>query len=885
MNLPTPTSVLGKRSLGEIEQGVPEPSKLFQCSECGKSYTRVDHLARHVRLHTKEKPYPCTICGKAFSRADLLKRHIAGHDARGDHEQARRIPLARLGRVSKACEACAELHMKCDEQKPCTRCKKKQLTCLYNATPLPETEAAAGDLSSSAHDTGTTETAFIDDSTIHDDASVPTQLVEPFSGNRSNRHHLLDGMDFDTAESYSLDPAQEGTIPSDSYGADNQGMHDFLKNIMGGGETTLPALPGHTLGTWTPRFDFGQDTNLELSDLDLGFLNDYNLQNPFAAYLESPETTQSRTSATGNFPPVLGVESLQKASTWRFRPVTRDSSSDEQHHLSLPEAETNKKLLVDRRMTAEALSYNMRDRILAVILASCKPGNVPRSVLCFPSLELLDSLLQYYLTCKYAVFNGLFHLPTLRPSKLRPELVASMIAAGASLTPDTSLQKVGFALQEALRITVPQLFENNNALIADLQCLQSMGLCLSIGLWSGNSRKMEMAESFLQPYVTMARRRGWFLRSAYDLETALTLDDHGKQLEDKWNAWIELETRKRLVFFYFLHGTRQSLSLLTNPLVSYAELGLPLPADRSLWLAPSAIAWKNAYLGRSQSRATSLADLLHDVDLLAESQTSFDPMIASEVVLSAAWGLIWDYRQTCSITKGQSTQWSSSDLLLSSRLAELNKLLECIAISAPSCPMIKMLLELLRMHLYVPLDEVHVFAGADGHEEARRVYPQLQEWAKTSGAREAAAHAAQVVAAARKMGQSCLRDFWAIAVYQAGLTLWSYGVIYNSTVVTAGTESGPSPSVRKRTESIAVLDGPHSSGVQRFIALNRGQGAIGGTAVEQANSHHVLLSDPGAVMGVLVELFKVNHRSQQSLPPLVSNLTSLMEGLQTAVTG
>lgn len=396
---------------------------------------------------------------------------------------------------------------------------------------------------------------------------------------------------------------------------------------------------------------------------------------------------------------------------------------------------------------------------------------------------------------------------------------------------------------------------------------------------------MELAESFLQPYVTMARRRGWFLRSAFDLKTPLTLDDHGKQLEDEWNSWIELETRKRLVFFYFLHGTRQSISLFTNPLVSYAELGLPLPADRDIWLAPTAIAWKSAYLGRSQSRATSLADLLHDVDLLAEPQASFDPTIASEVALSAAWGLIWDYRQACSITKGQSTQWSSSDLLLSSRLTELNKLLECIAISAPSSPMIKVLLELLRMHLYVHLEEVHVFAGAEGHEEARRVYPQLQEWAKTAGARQAATHAAQVVAAARKMGQGCLRDFWAIAVYQAGLTLWSYGVLYNSAVVTADTGSGPSPPVRKRTENIAVLDGPHSSGVQRFIALNRGQGAIGSAAIGQADSRHVLLSDPDAIMGVLIELFKVNHRSQQSLPPLVSNLTSLMEGLQTAVTG
>ena len=50
----SPPSVLGKRPRDETSEQTPtESSKLFQCGDCRKSYSRVDHLARHVRLHTK----------------------------------------------------------------------------------------------------------------------------------------------------------------------------------------------------------------------------------------------------------------------------------------------------------------------------------------------------------------------------------------------------------------------------------------------------------------------------------------------------------------------------------------------------------------------------------------------------------------------------------------------------------------------------------------------------------------------------------------------------------------------------------------------------------------------------------------------------------------
>ncbi|KAI7682496.1 amidase signature enzyme [Hortaea werneckii] len=51
------------------------------CSHCGRTFKRTEHLERHERTHTKERPFACA-CGVTFTRRDLLRRHrrLAGHE-------------------------------------------------------------------------------------------------------------------------------------------------------------------------------------------------------------------------------------------------------------------------------------------------------------------------------------------------------------------------------------------------------------------------------------------------------------------------------------------------------------------------------------------------------------------------------------------------------------------------------------------------------------------------------------------------------------------------------------------------------------------------------------------------------------------------------------
>lgn len=53
----------------------PSPSALqrrhqrdWSCPRCSRVFNKREHLERHVRSHTKEKPFTCTACSKSYGR-------------------------------------------------------------------------------------------------------------------------------------------------------------------------------------------------------------------------------------------------------------------------------------------------------------------------------------------------------------------------------------------------------------------------------------------------------------------------------------------------------------------------------------------------------------------------------------------------------------------------------------------------------------------------------------------------------------------------------------------------------------------------------------------------------------------------------------------------
>jgi hypothetical protein len=158
----------------------------------------------------------------------------------------------------------------------------------------------------------------------------------------------------------------------------------------------------------------------------------------------------------------LGHDAYKRTGIWQWSPSAKDSSIIKHQDLGvLLDASQRRIAPLGGRKLEEKMDSMTRDRVIALVVSYCSPDSwtqLPpwdKWTASFPSVELLDALIQFCLSTPLAECDLLFHLPTLSVRKARPELVMALVAFGAMLTPDAALRKLGMALQEILRQSLP----------------------------------------------------------------------------------------------------------------------------------------------------------------------------------------------------------------------------------------------------------------------------------------------------------------------------------------------------------------------------------------------------------------------------------------------
>lgn len=404
-----------------------------------------------------------------------------------------------------------------------------------------------------------------------------------------------------------------------------------------------------------------------------------------------------------------------------------------------------------------------------------------------------------------------------------------------------------------------------------------------------------------------------------------------------------------LAFHVLIRDSQTSMSLLVPPIVSYAEFSTEIPLSRGLWSASNAVEWRAIYLDKISNldaRIPSLPRCIHDLAPLSKVNEAVDLRLAILIVLYGTWSLISEYRQLNTVMKlhHSSTPWNSG-LIAASLHQEVCQLLAHFHVVASEwmpggMPADATLVyECLLMNLHVSFEDLQLFAGKEGEDEARRVYPLLTQWATGRESRQAVWHAGQVLRAAKQYRVKDLRDFGAIALYHAALALWAKAVVEVPPKKTGSGGAGDDGNTRleRRRESTSTstaeekgdlvwLDGGDGPAVQRYLVLGRGTPAIrrlegprdgnptsstvgvrqrkGGNDVDgQTPALYAALSDPWAVMKIAIDILrkksggdvksstsgggpeKGQSKKKWTCPPLVENLSRLMGSLGRAAEG
>ncbi len=345
--------------------------------------------------------------------------------------------IRRNDRAAEACVNCSTSKAKCDDQKPCSRCKSKNLTCQTPARKIAQYRRVED-----SDDPGISPP----ENSTH--IGISSDHMRLDAGDLS--FHLGQEKGADVAQMFesTLDMAIASHRPSGS--VDPSGVVD----------------PGQHESMTDP---FGDDMMMFFSPVNNLFLDvEYNAWNlDFNAFLvpelEPHEPSPQSTGTLASKPSTRTARDLSKGhaafkeSPWLWEPGGADYVRRDQEGLQISEETIGCPPAFGRlsqNATRRRMNAATRDRVFAVVLAGNKD---PIRTLSFPSLELLNYLIHVHFLHDDYHRDSWIHSASFNPDEALPELLVAVIAHGASFISVPAIWQFGLAMQEVVRQRVQTL--------------------------------------------------------------------------------------------------------------------------------------------------------------------------------------------------------------------------------------------------------------------------------------------------------------------------------------------------------------------------------------------------------------------------------------------
>ncbi|CAG8918566.1 unnamed protein product [Penicillium salamii] len=324
------------------------------------------------------------------------------------------------------------------------------------------------------------------------------------------------------------------------------------------------------------------------------------------------------------------------------------------------------------------------------------------------------------------------------------------------------------------------------------------------------------------------------------------------------------------------------MAYLKPPNCSITELSAPLPLSCDIWQAATAVAWREKMLSydMSSDHTPSWSSIAQKPSLLDVLPAYYDKPLIALVVMHGFWSQVWAYQESQRFFRANDhiSIQATTTLWLSCQHEDLAKRIEnaqkSLSGQIPDPSHVQVIAEFCTMSLNVSPLALQQFAGRLGEEEAATTHPVLRQWMAGSEFKTAVWHAGQIFQIARKAYGAQLREFSAVAVYQASLTMWAYGLLSMTTGHNGSLQSGTA--IENEGACQVRLDGPNNADTTAFVMFGRG---VPGISVGP-NRIFSPLTDIRATMTAGCDIYRANFSpGTETFPPLLEGMMNLMSDL------
>ncbi|KAK4191189.1 hypothetical protein QBC35DRAFT_23737 [Podospora australis] len=823
-----------------LERHIPNHThiKPHVCGSCGLSYSRRDLLQRHYTTFHEPR--------------DPMEPLPGG------------VPTV-AGRTPIACQNCASAKTGCDKRVPCGRCSDKGLPCAARfarrsskaavraaqasaqlqqqkhvnpaaiSPPFIEVNQHGGEVDDKKSTTFMESVITVDTKMEGSPKKSPTQS---HGAEFPSPHTTQDDRVFDDYMQSSNDfPLQDlMNWPHADYQEgyfDNVDMTFSNPIPMARADISMPAFQVgdleditasepmtasssrnsiHTRGTSIISSDF--DMNLKRLDLAMAPTDSSIPEHDVVLVAEGAWNLARCNPPTfsGNCPrtAIVHLECLERKSreegTW--------SSLEkylEQVDWDAPDLNTVEKLTPHTRDMMLAITQGYlqkaleihRDGIPGCASTSGRKSPGGATIFVLPPAQILDYFLRSYVR-SLSVYYPLVTASRVDPNEMLENgnqastlLVLLMIAQGAAAMPMAEARYLSSGLTETCRISLFDIVEKDVQLSADPTVLRCALLFIVLGAWSGDKWLMDIAMGQRGMYISMIKYAGMLNPQP----AMIPVVENPSNAANQWHAWVERESRNRLVYNYVMLDQELSLFHDVAPLFAACDLQCPLPGPEALWQCPNAEYWattmQSTYgntinvnpqlLTTSCDVTPSLYDLFQDflVDNLG-SRPALTPQ-QLRLILHPIQGLICHLRQILACfsdplgsrrTSGQTVTKASTTQRLEEVQGLLRKWYEMTRTylkSNPNCPITHcnlVLYHLIALNAVTNFPEIERLARRENFDGS---YWELSLRNKRCifQREEAIFHCGQVFRLLKAMPNNRRPAWWSTAMYRATLILWT----------------------------------------------------------------------------------------------------------------